>query len=152
MVTSRAVGVDGGASEGGEGIEGGGRVAGWRQRWLARDDGQWALVAAPTLCLHVGPRKAPKTPYPMLAQLRRCAVALTLSLTRTRTLALTLTRNPTPALTLAGAQGRAGLRPPSACVGAARGEYSCTRGLTPPHSRAPSLPSPLTRSLPRLRG
>ena len=69
----------------GEGGEGGGRVAGWRQRWLARGDGQWALAAAPTLCLHVGPRKAPKTPYPMLAQLRRCAVALTLTLTLIRT-------------------------------------------------------------------
>ena len=64
-------GEGGEGGEGGAGGTGGGREAGWRQRWVARDDGQWALAAAPALCLHVGPRKAPKTPYPMLAQLRR---------------------------------------------------------------------------------
>ena len=45
------------------------------QRWTRRADGQWALSDDPRFCVHVGPRKAPKSPHPMLAQLRRCEPA-----------------------------------------------------------------------------
>lgn len=37
--------------------------------------GEWALAAHPAFCMGIGPRKAPKTPYPMLAQLHRCGTA-----------------------------------------------------------------------------
>ena len=45
------------------------------QRWTRRADGRWALADDPRFCVHVGPRKAPKSPHPMLAQLRRCEPA-----------------------------------------------------------------------------
>ncbi|KAL1511435.1 hypothetical protein AB1Y20_006234 [Prymnesium parvum] len=42
------------------------------QRWREAR-GEWSVAAAPQLCLKAGPRRAPKKPYPLLAQLRRCA-------------------------------------------------------------------------------
>ena len=45
------------------------------QEWRSLEAGRWQLVAQPSFCLGVGPRKAPKTPYPMLAQLHSCEEA-----------------------------------------------------------------------------
>ena len=45
------------------------------QEWRSLEAGRWQLVAQPSFCLGRGPRKAPKTPYPMLAQLHSCEEA-----------------------------------------------------------------------------
>ena len=52
---------------------------GIQQEWLLAADAPqrqlgnvWRLAAAPGFCLAIGPRKAPKSPYPMLAQLMPC--------------------------------------------------------------------------------
>jgi hypothetical protein len=49
--------------------------SGVSQRWYATASGQWRLVGREGYCLGIGPHKAPKKPYPMLAQLQRCAPA-----------------------------------------------------------------------------
>lgn len=45
-------------------------LQGWRP--TPGGAGGWSLAAHPTLCLVIGPRKAPKKPYPLLAQLDTC--------------------------------------------------------------------------------
>lgn len=42
------------------------------QRWRSTKSGRWQLASRPDYCLGIGPRKAPKRPYPILAQLQRC--------------------------------------------------------------------------------
>jgi len=42
------------------------------QLWRPDETGKWALASSAQMCLRLGPRKAPKRPYPMLAQLGRC--------------------------------------------------------------------------------
>ena len=42
------------------------------QRWREVPDGTLQLVDQPSFCLGIGPRKAPKAPYPILAQLHEC--------------------------------------------------------------------------------
>ena len=55
------------------GPAGGGGRENVLQEWRAVGSGAWQLVARPSFCIGVGPRKAPKTPYPPLAQLHNCA-------------------------------------------------------------------------------
>lgn len=53
------------------GAPAGGRV-GASQAWLQLEAGRLAMAARPGLCARVGPAKAPKTPYSMLAQIGQC--------------------------------------------------------------------------------
>ena len=59
------------ASGGGQGSGGIGQHP--LQHWRRAEDGRLSLAANPAYCLNAGPRKAPKTPYPMLAQLEHCS-------------------------------------------------------------------------------
>jgi hypothetical protein len=63
----RAQGTDAGAAAAAVGR------AGDAQSWLQLEGGQLAMASRPSLCVRVGPGKAPKTPYSMLAQVGACA-------------------------------------------------------------------------------
>uniref|UniRef100_A0A7S4BY18 Uncharacterized protein n=3 Tax=Chrysotila carterae TaxID=13221 RepID=A0A7S4BY18_CHRCT len=65
---------DRGLANGGVGAAGGAGVArqGVFQRWRVGADGVLSLDASPNRCMRIGTRKAPKRPYPMLAQLSSC--------------------------------------------------------------------------------